>query len=139
MASDAMDDREAVREVLHRYALAVDRKQIDAVASCFTPDCAYEGALGQGTIAHALLALEHAFERYTRTMHMIGTQDVHIDGDVAHMETYCVAYHVRADGGQLTVGVRYLDDLVRGAAGWQIHRRVVCGEWTREDPPPRAG
>ena len=127
-----MDDREAIRDLLHRYALAVDRKRIDAVASCFTPDCTYEGALGRGTIGHALRTLEHAFERYARTMHMIGTQEIHVDGDVARAETYCVAYHVRADGGQLTVGVRYCDDLVRGAQGWQIRRRVVRSDWTRE-------
>jgi len=130
----ALADREAIRELLHRYALAVDRKQIDAVASCFTPDCAYEGALGTGTIGHALRALELAFERYARTMHMIGTQELRIDGDTAHVETYCVAYHVRMGGGHLTVGVRYLDDLVRGPDGWRIHRRVVRSDWTRDEP-----
>jgi ketosteroid isomerase-like protein len=128
-------DREAIRDLLCRYALAVDRKQIDTVASCFTPDCAYEGALGQGTIGQALRALELAFTRYARTMHMIGTQEVRLEGDTARAETYCVAYHVRPDGGHLTVGVRYLDDLVRSPLGWQIRHRLVRTDWTRDEPP----
>jgi 3-phenylpropionate/cinnamic acid dioxygenase small subunit len=130
----ALEDREAVRDVLVRYALAVDRKQIDRVAACFTPDCDYEGALGHGTIGHALRALELAFARYARTMHLLGTQAIEVDGDVARAETYCVAHHVRPDGGHLAVGVRYQDDLVRGPTGWLIRRRIVHTDWSRDTP-----
>jgi uncharacterized protein (TIGR02246 family) len=126
----ALLDREAVREVAHAYARAVDRKDLAAVAACFAPDCAYEGALGHGTIADALAALERAFDRYERTMHLIGTQHVAVDGDDARAESCCVAYHVRRDGGRFTAGVRYLDALRRTADGWRICRRQVRTEWT---------
>lgn len=131
----AVADREAIRDLLCRYALAVDRRRLDAVAACFTADCAYEGTLGRGPIAIALAALAEAFGRYDRTMHVIGTQAIRVDGDGAEAETYCVAYHVRPDGGHFTAGVRYVDSLVRGADGWRIRRRVVHTDWTRDDPP----
>jgi ketosteroid isomerase-like protein len=133
----AAPDREAVRDLAHAYAMAVDRKDLAGVAACFTPDCAYEGSLGHGTIAGALQTLARAFERYDRTMHCVSTQRVEVDGDVARSEAYCVAYHVRPDGGHLTTGVRYLDELVRTSAGWRICRRTVRTEWTREDPAGR--
>jgi ketosteroid isomerase-like protein len=129
----ALADRDAVRELAHRYAVAVDHRDLAAVARCFTADCTYDGTLGQGTIADALAALELAFARYARTMHVIGTQTIALDGDSAETETYCVAHHVRPDGRQRTVGVRYVDAVVRTAEGWRICRRVVHTDWTRED------
>ena len=128
-------DREAVRDLLHAYARAVDGKDLAAVAACFTADCAYEGTLGRGTIADALASLEGAFARYDRTMHCMSTQLVEIDGDAARAETYCVAHHVRPDGGHFATGVRYLDALVRTRAGWRIRQRCVRTEWTRPDAP----
>jgi uncharacterized protein (TIGR02246 family) len=131
----ALADREAIRALLARYAIAVDRKDLAMVAGCFTEDCVYDGALGQGTIADALRTLAAAFGRYARTMHVMGTQLVELAGDRASAETYCVAYHVHPDGRQRTVGVRYLDALVRTDDGWRIRSRVVRTEWTRDDEP----
>ncbi len=131
MDASALADREAIRAVLHGYALAVDRKDRDAVARCFTPDCAYDGALARGTIADALEALVAAFARYERTMHVVGTQAIDLDGDRARAETYCVAYHIHADGAERTVGVRYVDALVRTTDEWRICERTVRVVWER--------
>ena len=128
-------DEVAVRDVVLGYARAVDRQDLDAVARCFTADCAYEGSLASGTIAGALAALRAAFERYTRTMHFMGTQDVTVDGDTAHAVTYCVAFHVRTNGRHATVAVRYRDTLARTPDGWRIARRAVSTDWVRDDPP----
>lgn len=135
MSPRAIADVQAVRDVITTYARGVDRRDLALVASCFTADCAYAGGLGTGTIADALDALAHAMERYARTMHFVGTQDVSVDGDVARSETCCVAYHVRPDGRHLTVGVVYRDALVRTRAGWRIRSRRVRTEWSREDAP----
>jgi SnoaL-like protein len=123
-------DRLAVREVVLRYARGVDRRDLALVASCFTADCAYEGTLASGSIADALAALPERLARYARTMHFMGTQDVRLDGDRARCETACVAHHVLPDGGLTTVGVRYRDDLLRGADGWRICRRAVERVWS---------
>ena len=128
-------DEIAARDVVLGYARAVDGKDLDAVARCFVPDCAYEGTLGSGTIADALPRLRGAFDRYTRTMHFMGTQAVTLAGDTADVVTYCIAFHVRTDGRHATVAVRYLDTLARTPDGWRIARRVVRTDWTRDDPP----
>ena len=128
-------DRLAIGDLAHAYAQAVDRKDLDAVARLFTPDCVYEGRLGIGTIADALEALRGAFARYVRTMHCMGTQVVTVDGDRGEVETACVAYHVRPNGNHFTVGVRYRDEVVRTPGGWRIRRRTVETVWSREDPP----
>ncbi len=133
-AVQALVDRDAIRDVLLRYARGVDRRDIELVASCFTPDAGYEGSLARGTIVDALAALRVAFERYTRTLHFLGNQVIELDGETARSETYCLAHHVLPDGGLRVVAVRYLDELSRDDRGWRIRRRVAQREWERVDP-----
>jgi ketosteroid isomerase-like protein len=128
----ALTDREDVRDVLLAYARGVDAKDLARVAACFTSDAAYDGALGTGTIADALGALDGAMRRYAATVHRIGNQAVDVDGDRAHSEADCLAEHVLPDGRHVLVAVRYRDDLVRDAAGWRIARRAVTTLWRRE-------
>jgi ketosteroid isomerase-like protein len=128
-------DQIGIRDVILGYARPVVRKDLEAVARCFTQECAYEGSLASGRFARALDRLRGAFERYTRTMHVMGTQDVAVDGDAARARTYCIAFHVRTDGRHTTVAVRYDDALVRTGDGWRIARRAVATVWTRDDPP----
>ncbi len=129
-------DRAAIQDVLLRYARGVDRRDLDLVSSCFLPDASYEGALASGTIRDALARLRERMARYEATMHFIGNQLVEVQGDTASSETYAVAYHRLAEEGiakLFTVGVRYLDELVRGGDGWRIRRRVVKREWQRTE------
>lgn len=131
-----MLDRTEIRELLLRYAHAVDRRDLELVASCFTADATYDGTLGHGGIADALAALRERMGRYDSTMHLIGNHFIELDGDTASSETYTIAYHRFAgnDGPNvLSVAVRYLDQLVRTSAGWRIRARVVRPEWQRYD------
>ena len=130
-------DRTAIRDVLLRYARGVDRRDVELVASCFLPGARYEGALGQGTIEGALDALRERLARYEGTMHFIGNQLIEVHGDTARSETYAVAYHRRCERGApqlLSVGLRYVDDLVRSDGKWRIQCRVVFREWQRREP-----
>lgn len=126
-------DELAVRDLVLGYARSVDRKDLPAVAACFTPDCAYEGSLARGTIDDALRSLRGAMDRYVQTMHFMGTQTVELEGDRARAHTYCLAHHVRPDGSLSTVAVRYHDTLVRTAGGWRIDGRRVETDWVRTD------
>jgi len=129
-------DRAAIRDVLLRYARGVDRRDLHLVAACFMANAAYEGALGNGTVETALAALPQRLQRYERTMHFMGNQLIEVHGDAATSETYAIAYHqLTTDGAPklLTVGIRYLDDLVRHDGTWRICRRVVQREWERTE------
>lgn len=128
-------DRVAVREVVLRYARAVDRRDLQGVASCFTPDAAYSGALSQRSIGDAVATLERALSRWDVTLHVMGNQVVDLDGDLARCETYAIAYHHRVAEGErreLAVAVIYRDELVRragerGASPWLIRKRFAEG------------
>ena len=125
MTDAEADDREAIRELLLRYARGVDARDLALVRSCFVPGAAYRGALASGTIADALDALPAAMSRYTATRHAITAQSLDIDGDTARSSADCTAQHWLPDGSCRTVSVRYDDELVRGPTGWRISRRHV--------------
>jgi hypothetical protein len=92
--------------------------------------------LATGTIADALVRLRDRMARYEATMHFIGNQLVEVRGDTASSETYAVAYHRLTEEGVaklFTVGVRYLDELIRDGNHWRIRRRTVKTEWQRTE------
>jgi len=131
------DDR-AVRDVVLRYARAVDRRDLDLVSACFEPGAAYEGSLATGTVEDALRSLADAFVRWDSTMHFVGNQLVELRGDRASCESYAIAFHRRMradDASELVVGIRYEDELARGPGGWRIARRCARALWTRGDAP----
>jgi ketosteroid isomerase-like protein len=131
----ALLDRAAIQDVLLRYARGVDRRDFDLVASCFTPDAAYEGSLARGTIRDALAALGDAMARYISTLHLLGNQLIEIDGDRARSETYALAHHRLLDGALRVIAVRYVDELIRDGTRWHIRRRTVHHEWQRDEAP----
>lgn len=129
MDAEALRARDEIRDVLARYARGVDGRDLTEVADCFTPDAAYDGALGRGTVADALRTLATAMTRYTATMHLMGRQSIDVAADGAHSETDCVAVHVLPGGAQRTVAVRYTDELVRANGAWRIASRRVHTLW----------
>ena len=133
MTPAVLADRDAVVAVLHGYAHAVDARDLDAVAACFTADAAYEGRLGRGTVADALRTLADAFVRYDATTHQLHNVHVTVDGDVARTTADCVAWHRLRAGGWLVVAVTYHDRLVRTPDGWRIAARRVEPRWTRQE------
>ena len=126
LTTTSLLDRLEIRDLLYRYARGVDRRDVDMVGACFTPDCRYDGALASGTVADMLAALPAAMARYERTMHFMGEPAVDLDGDTAHSETPTVAYHLVPEGGGMrVVHVVYRDSLRRTHAGWRIVERNV--------------
>ena len=77
-------DRAAIRDLLMRYGHAVDRRDFERVAACFTPDASYDGSLGDGDIATALAALRERMARFESTMHFMSTQVIELAGDTAN-------------------------------------------------------
>jgi ketosteroid isomerase-like protein len=131
-------DRQAIRDLVTRYACAVDRRDFDGVAACFTPDADTDYTYFKGPIAEVLEKIRAGVGGFAMTMHVLGNHLAEVHGDEASSETYAVCYHRRpgvADGAQLVVAMRYLDHLVRTPGGWRIKRRHATVEWQQSGPP----
>jgi ketosteroid isomerase-like protein len=138
-----------IRRLVDAYALAMDRRDLEAFPRLFVPEGALvvrapgrekplgifkgPGPDGVGLIARLLGDL------YRDTLHHITTHEASIDGDRATGTTYCLAYHVvdGEDGGALeTLGVRYEEEFVRTAEGWRIRVRDATRLWSQITPTP---
>jgi len=131
-------DRQAIHDLVTLYACAVDRRDFATVAACFTPDAETDYTYFAGPIGEVLEKIRAGVNGFAMTMHVLGNHLAEVRGDEATSETYAVCYHRRPgvpDGAQLVVAMRYLDDLVRTAAGWRIRRRRATVEWQQSEPP----
>jgi len=134
---DELADREAIRDVLFRYARASDRCDEALLRSVYWPEAHDEHLEFSGT-AEEFIAYSLPILRAMRyNMHMLGNILIAIDGDKADVETYFQGYHsVEQDGVRRDViaAGRYLDNFERRGQEWRIIRRFVTVDWFREFP-----
>ena len=140
----AAEQRE-LRELVERYAQAVDRADGSGVAALFTDDGILAVWMDPASTAptgerrgHAdIAAAVDGIGRYVATHHTISSHSSHVDGLHATGETLCTAHHVTEDDGlrrDRVLYIRYLDTYTRGSAGWLFDRREVRVQWTSTLP-----
>jgi hypothetical protein len=138
MTPDDLAAQQEIRDVLARYTRGIDRMDRELVLSCYHPGAYDDHGEFQGTVEEFADWVERVLSYFERTMHFLGQQLVEVEGDRAHSETYCVAYHRRAADGDtaaydLWMGLRYVDVLERRDGDWRIASRRCVFDWTRRD------
>jgi hypothetical protein len=131
--------QQEIRDVLIRYTRGIDRMDPELVRSCYHPDALDDHGAFCGTVDGFVEWVQQALSYFDSTMHFIGNQLVEVDGDNAHAESYCVAYHRRRTrdgepGHDLITALRYVDRMERRDHEWRIARRRCVFDWTRRDP-----
>jgi hypothetical protein len=156
-------DKQAITELVTRYARAIDRFDEALLRSVFHPDSQHaHGFVGPSSDPSLPCApgapgdfVAYAFEvlgTHTRTHHQLGNILIELDGDDAYAETYFTAYHrMRAIGDpqaaenahdtemDFWVGGRYIDRLQRRQGSWRISHRTGLTDWARTEPPATQG
>lgn len=133
----AEHDKAAVIEVLNLYAFALDAHAWDLFDRVFTQDVEADfgpaGAAWSG-LAEFKASFAGFHDTLDRHVHTMMGQLVHVEGDKAYAFSYGNWILVResAEGGPTWQGTGWYDDeLVRGAEGWRIRRRVCrLASWT---------
>jgi hypothetical protein len=113
---------EAIRALNQRYARAVDERDLVTLAALFHDEAEITGARGR-LDKEAWLETMRAPRTFPVSMHLLGDPLIElVDDDHARVDTYGVV-HQLSDDGQLTLGIRYLDELVLLDGSWRIRRR----------------
>lgn len=156
---EELADRESIRDVIYRYARAIDRLDEALLRSVFHPGSRhnhfFEGLSSDPTLQSSAeepgdfvafaLGLLGTFKR---THHQMGNTLIEFNGDnSARVETYFTAYHLmRAKGDPLAgpgaydgemdyfVGGRYVDLFECRDSAWKIIRRTGLTDWMRLEP-----
>jgi hypothetical protein len=126
-------DLESVRRFPQRYARAVDQRDHEALAALFDPDGSVDGTFGLESVADYLEGMRTRLGTTGTSMHLLGDPlvDLTPGADTAHLDTYAVVYQIPDGSDPFTLGMRYLDDLVRLDGEWRIHHRTTERVWMR--------
>ena len=125
-----LTDRLAVSDVLTRYATAMDTRDWELLASCFTEDARLDydtsGVFGRKDfVAHC----SEGLGRMKATQHCVTNHVISLDGDRARARSYVIAQHVRENDATFTLGGIYHDELVRSGDEWRIVGRRFVTSW----------
>ena len=138
MSTLPLADREALRDLVHRYAAHVDERQFDVVAELFTVTAELavpeppatlhpiHSHRGRAAIATAVAAVAQT----VRTLHAI-VGEVYDEASGPHSargRIACIAHHWNERADEIIDVVwhlRYDDEYELTAAGWRISRRAL--------------
>jgi ketosteroid isomerase-like protein len=130
---DMNADEKSIIDLTIAYTWALDTKQFDELRNIFTPDAT---AMLHGKAcdsADAIITrISGALKRLDASQHLIGNQQVRIDGDTATCRCQLQSQHVKrgTEGGETyIIGGTYHDHLVRTADGWRINHRTMEETW----------
>lgn len=158
-------DKDAIHDVLLRYARGIDRLDIDMLRSAFWDDGGFEDGLVEGPAKDFIPGLlgETVRGMFAMTQHFISNVRVEFDGpQIAFTESYFLAFHLlnpgeevlntmlgqqrmRELGGdysrsyELFVAGRYFDRMEKRGAGWRIQKRRFVSDWTTCGPASGLG
>lgn len=118
----------AIRDLVHRYADAVCRMDVDAVAACFVPDgvwtvTGHGEPRGRAEIAGFLGGL---LEGWSVIVHALLSGRVELGepgADTATGRWYISEFGLRPDGTELRFAGVYHDVYASGPDGWRFRRR----------------
>lgn len=131
----AVNADEELRALQQRYARAADDRDLHALAEMFHPDAQITGARGTHTL-HEWLETMRGPRAFPTSMHLIADPLIVVnDGeDHATVDSYAVVFQLSEPGSgssDLTLGIRYLDDVVVHRGHWVILRRQAHTLWMR--------
>lgn len=143
-----VQDQSDLLALVHRYAVAVDDRDKEALAALFVPEATMDIYLpgrdepvarlrGVGQLGGVLDALSI----YSDTMHFVANCFFDIDGDEATGTAYCVAHHLlegEPEGRDEQMFLSYEDAFVRTEEGWRFAHRRLRRRWTSSQPAGQA-
>lgn len=128
-------ERQAIEDLLIRYATALDLRDWALLRTCFTDDATADyGDLGRYEgIEDILTGCREPLSRLDSSQHLIGNIVVEMTGENTAIATSKVqAQHFLVNGAgdaTATIGGTYVDDLVRDEEGWRIARLSFRATW----------
>jgi ketosteroid isomerase-like protein len=131
MATPSMEDWFGINNVFIRYATALDRGDVDAVAQCFTNDASLESPLlGEFSTHAGIRDFAARTERLKREQgvqfrHVVSNLVVDVEGDHASATCYLLDFVTREGVTELLSPGEYRCELRKTSGQWLFERRVV--------------
>jgi hypothetical protein len=130
-------DEEAIRQLMARYARAIDRRDATLLGSVYWPEAVDHHPGFSGTRDLFVAYIMQRLQVWDCTTHNLGQSWIEIDDTKATAETYFLAHHIRENASERVADVvcgRYQDQLEKRGTEWRVLLRVVAIVWTDVRP-----
>lgn len=132
----AVTDRQEILDCIHRFSKGLDRLDRELIVSAYHEDGVdHHGAFYGGPEEFATWVDGLLRPEWDCSVHFLDVNNLEIDGDEAHSETYVLFTQRRVDGDGIDFGgARYLDRHTRRDGRWRIAARKLIIEWSSRTP-----
>ena len=126
----ALEEKDAVREVLAEYCFRLDGGDYDGMAALFAEDGTWDTAFGKATgrLAIAQLARDiraRAGDNRPRAVHLVTNIAIRLSGDEAEVRSNWTVVQNSADGPKIGSGGGYADRMTKEGGVWLFRYRKI--------------
>jgi 3-phenylpropionate/cinnamic acid dioxygenase small subunit len=126
----ALEEKDAIREVLAEYCFRLDDGRFAEMAALFTEngtwDTAFGRATGRAVIAELARSLrERAGDQRPRAAHLVTNISIALDGASAKVRSNWTVVQNSPEGPKISSGGAYHDELVKVGGEWLFRYRKI--------------
>jgi uncharacterized protein (TIGR02246 family) len=125
----ALEDKDAIREVLGTYCFHLDSADFDAMAALFTEDGTWHTDFGKGTgragIAEHARSLRKGDAPRPRGVHLTTNIVIELNGDRATVRSNWIVAQNTDAGPKIGSAGGYADDMVKRDGRWLFQYRKI--------------
>ena len=126
----ALEEKDAIREVLAEYCFRLDDGRFAEMAALFTEngtwDTAFGRATGRAVIAELARSLrERAGDQRPRADHLVTNISIALDGASARVRSNWTVVQNSPEGPKIGSGGAYHDELVKVGGEWLFRYRKI--------------
>ena len=129
-----MQDREAIRDVIHRYCRSADRCDLDGFKACYWSDGYDDHGFFGGNAWEFCEYVIPVLKKIESSIHAITNTIIDLEGDQAFCESQWSVVHRLREGDQLLDfwhQGRYIDIFEKRNGEWRILVRTLVGDTDR--------
>ena len=137
--SSALEDKDAIRELLAEYCVRLDNDRFEEMAALFTEDGTWDTAFGSGTTRAGIVGQLRKIAAMAtgprpRRIHHTTNIVIRLSGETAQVTSNWTVVENHAAGPRVSSGGSYADDLVKVNGAWlfkyrKIDRYVAPGQF----------
>ena len=126
----AIEEKDAIREVMAEYCFRLDGARYDEMAALFTEDGTWDTAFGAAT-GRAAIAQQardiraRAGDNRPRAVHLVTNIAIQLDGDGAHVRSNWTVVQNSPAGPKIGSGGAYADQMVKEGGRWLFRYRKI--------------
>lgn len=126
----AVEEKDAIREVLAEYCFRLDDGRFAEMAALFTENGTWDTAFGRATGRAAIAELAQSIraragDERPRAVHLVTNISIALDGASARVRSNWTVVHNSPQGPKIGSGGAYQDELVKEHRQWLFRYRKI--------------